>query len=450
MSLKVLGDAVTRFHKLLDGEPFRDLSWADDLKSKMEDHGLVIAGRPVSPVLRPHFITKKQYEHLVKASESLTTAIDRVKRLALAHPQLLSRIALLPAEKMLAQIDPGYTSLAVTSLLDTHIHNGHLQFAHYSAENPAGVAYGDVLADLFLDTAPVKEFKKKYGLSKVGGAKFLLQALTKAYKEYGGKKQPNIAILEFRQPFAGFESGEYQLLVNLFRKAGFRTELITPDNLEYRNGVLRHGDFEIDLIYRRVRIAEFLVRFDLQHPLVKAYREGKVCVVNSFRSDMSQKKALFDLLTDEAVTAKFPVAERKAIRDYIPWTRVVAPTRTTYQGEPVDLLAHIVKNRESLVLKPNDENSDLPAYTGAELDQTSWERAVRRSLTSPYVVQERIAPVTVPFPVRTYAGLEYREMRVEVHPHSYLGKVHGCTSWLSSSSGYSVTGLAPTLILETK
>ena len=80
-----------------------------------------------------------------------------------------------------------------------------------------------------------------------------------------------------------------------FRREGYRTEVISPDQLEYRNGVLRRGDFTIDLIYRRVRVSEFLVRFDLNHPLVRAYRDRAVCVVNSFRSEMAQRRAIFDL-----------------------------------------------------------------------------------------------------------------------------------------------------------
>ena len=45
------------------------------------------------------------------------------------------------------------------------------------------------------------------------------------------------------------------------------------------------------------------MRFTLSHPLVQAYRDRKVCVVNSFRSELSHKKAMFALLTDESLTA---------------------------------------------------------------------------------------------------------------------------------------------------
>ena len=79
MSVKILGDAVTRYQKILESESFRDLAWADELAQKMEENRLVVAGRPVSPFLRPHFITRKQYDHMFKASESLNSAIDRVE-----------------------------------------------------------------------------------------------------------------------------------------------------------------------------------------------------------------------------------------------------------------------------------------------------------------------------------------------------------------------------------
>jgi len=44
-------------------------------------------------------------------------------------------------------------------------------------------------------------------------------------------------------------------------------------------------------------VQEFLLRFDLTHPLVRAYRDHTVCVVNSFRSELAHKKAMFGLLT---------------------------------------------------------------------------------------------------------------------------------------------------------
>jgi len=449
-----LSEAIARYHKSLEDDHFRDLSWAHQLQERMKAQNLAVSGRPVSPVLRPHFITRRQYSGLVKAVESFSSAIERIENMAIGSPALLSRMELLPAEKMLATVDPGYPFLTVTSLIDTHLNNGTLRFARYIPDTPTGVAYGEALSDLFYDAPPVKQLRKKYRLEKLPGTKYLLQAILKAYKEWGGKsKKPNVAILEFRQPFQSAESGENALIADVFRKEGLQVVVVSPDQLEYRNDVLRHGDFSIDLIFRRLKVQEFLLRFDLSHPLLRAYRDRRVCVVNNFRSELAQKKAIFDLLTDESITASFPAAERHAIRDFVPWTRVVHETKTKYKNRTVDLPEFILHNRQKLVLRPNDDSADQHSFRGSEVDEASWEKALRTALRNPYVVQEVVEPVVETFPLLQYGHLEMQKMRVDVHPHSYLGKVQGCSSWLTAMgpSGFStVSGVAPTFILEGK
>jgi hypothetical protein len=449
-----LSEAVARYHKILEGDHYKNLSWAHELQERMKAHNLVAGGKPVSPVLRPHFITRRQYAGLVKAVESFSSSLQRVQTKALGSPALLARMELLPAEKMLAAVDPGYSFPAVTSLLDTHINNGTLRFSRYIPDTPTGVAYGEALSDIFYDSQPVKEFRKRYRLEKLPGTKHLLNAILKAYKEWGGKnKKPNIAILEFRQPFQATESGESAILAEFLRRDGCTVEVVSPEQLDYRDGVLRRGEFPIDLIFRRVKVQEFLVRFDLSHPLLRAYRDRAVCVVNSFRSELAQKKAIFDLLTDDEITADFPAAERRAIKEFVPWTRVVQEAKTKYHNRTVDLPDFILHNRNKLVLHPNDDGADQQSFRGSEVDEAGWAKALRSALRNPYVVQEAMDPVVDVFPVLQYGHLEMQRMRIDVHPHSYLGKVQGCSSWLTAvgPSGFStLSGVAPTFILEQK
>jgi hypothetical protein len=401
-------------------------------------------------VLRPHLVTRRQYDGMVKAAESLYLAIDRVRNMALANPALMARIELLPAEKMLASVDPGYPYFAVTSLLDSQLSNGTLRFVSCNAAGPAGVVYSDALSEVFWDSQPVKELRKRYKLSRMPGMKRLLHALLAAYKVMGKKKFPRIAIVEFRPPFKNTPSNENLLLAEHLRRAGYPSEVVTPEQLEYRNGLLCRGDFGIEIVYRCVSAQELLVRFDLNHPLVRAYRDRAVCMVNSFRTELAQKKALFGLLTDESVTASFPAAEKKAIRDHIPWTRLVAPGKTTHNGDTVDLLDYIQKNRDHLVMKPNDASSDLHSYRGWQMDDAGWERALKSATRQPYVVQERVEPSRALFPVSQPGRVDLRQMEVDVQPHIFLGKVEGCSTTVSdaTSSFSTLGGVAPTFILE--
>jgi hypothetical protein len=105
-----------------------------------------------------------------------------------------------------------------------------------------------------------------------------------------------------------------------------------------------------------------------------------------------------------------------------------------------------------LALKPNDDYSDLHTYFGWEMDDASWDRALKQAMRAPYVVQERVEQERSVFPLMSFGSLEFREMRVDVHPHAYLGKVQGCSTWLSAgSSGFSTaSGIVPTFIIDQK
>src|SRR3954467_10606533 len=104
-----LDEAVARYHKILEGD--QSLSWAAELQAQMEAEKLSFGGRLICPFLRPHFITRRQYDSLLKTGETLISAVDRMQQTVLENPTLLSQLELLPAEKMLATINPGYKTL---------------------------------------------------------------------------------------------------------------------------------------------------------------------------------------------------------------------------------------------------------------------------------------------------------------------------------------------------
>src|SRR5947209_19306017 len=111
-----LGEAVDRYHKILESDAYKDLAWAHALHERMKEQQLTVAGKPISPVLRPHFITRRQYTGLTQAAESLIASINRVEVIVIGIPALLSRMERLAADKMLETVDHGYPFVTVTSL----------------------------------------------------------------------------------------------------------------------------------------------------------------------------------------------------------------------------------------------------------------------------------------------------------------------------------------------
>ncbi|MBV9443806.1 MAG: hypothetical protein JO217_14080 [Acidobacteriaceae bacterium] len=446
-----LGEAIARYHKLLQGPGYRNLSWAAEFQEQMRGCGLTESGRLISPVLRPQFISRRQLDTLTRTAEHLAAIVDQVEALALTSPALLNRLQMLPAEKMLAAIPSGYSRFSVTSRMDAHLENGSVCLRGLDTCKPRGLAYADVLSDLFLDLPIVKTFKRgRYRLSKVGGGvKRLHAAVLQAWKEFGGRRPPNIAIVEFGDPF-GTRSTEGPLLADRFVENGSPTRIVSPEQLEYRDNKLRVGDFEIDVVFRRLLTRELLAHFDLSHPLLAAYRDRAVCVVNNFRSELGQRRALFDLVTDDAVIAQLPTPDRKLIRHVVPWTRVVVPKKTKYKDRVVDLPEFILRTREELILRPNEDSDGQRVFVGAEMTQSAWEHALRIALRAPYVVQERLCSSRQKVPVFQYGELQMKEVEISIHPHVFNGKMHGASAALETSSAgcASPLAIAPVLLLE--
>jgi hypothetical protein len=447
-----LSEAIARYHKLLYDETYRDLAWVQEFQERVERRPTADADGPGTLPLRPHFISRSELNRLTRATEHLAAILDQIERLAFKTPSLLDRIQLLPAEKMLAAIPSGYSRFSVTSRMDAHLRNGSLSLQGFEASNASGLAYSERLADLFLDLPILKQFKRgRYKLSKLGTEKHLLAAVLQAWKEFGGKRRPNIAVVEFKEQLLS-APGEGTLLAELFNQRGFPARVAFPEELEYTQGKLRAAGFEIDIVFRRVSTRELVVRFDLSHPLLLAYRDGAVCLVNSFRSEISHRRALFGLLTDETVTAHLPTADRKLIRDFVPWTRIVAQQKTKYWEKEVDLPEFIRSARDRLVLRPNEDSDGQRVFIGAELDQPAWERALRVALRSPYVVQERLCSASQKFPLFHYGELQMKETEISVHPYMFSGKMHGASALVRTCAPGSASPLliAPVLLLEGK
>jgi uncharacterized circularly permuted ATP-grasp superfamily protein len=124
--------------------------------------------------------------------------------------------------------------------------------------------------------------------------------------------------------------------------------------------------------------------------------------------------------------------------------------KVTWAGEEVDLAEYVLRNRAKLVLRPNSESAEMPAFEGASMDDVQWDRACKRAIRERYVVQEAVAPVTSKFPISVYGMLDYKEMEVDVHPHVCIGKVQSCSTWLTPASGAfsSAVGVTLTFVIE--
>jgi hypothetical protein len=428
--------AIADYHELLLGDETLAPRVFEKLHDAMRKNRLVYSDRPISVALRPHFLERTQFESHKAAAELIVRALEKIAAASVQSPALMTRVGLTNAEQKLALINPGFTAAAITTRLDGFVHGQEIKFVEYNAENPSSLSDQEGLNRVLFELPAMSILAQRYRLQQFSPVERLLATLLEVYREWDGGGVPNIAIVDWKNlPTAN----EFILLQNHFEARGVRTIICSPDELEYDRGRLRCGDFEIDLVYKRIIIHEFLAQYDETHPLVRAYVNHDVCLINPFRCKIMHKKASFELLTDEAFARWFTSKERAAIAHSIPWTRRMKDRRTTYRGRNVNLVDFVLENRARLVLKPNDDYGGHGLFLGPRLDEPAWDNAIATALASDYVVQEAVDLSPEQFPIFNQTGWELEPMFVDTNPFLFCGKVCGAMVRLSASPVVNVT-----------
>jgi uncharacterized circularly permuted ATP-grasp superfamily protein len=146
------------------------------------------------------------------------------------------------------------------------------------------------------------------------------------------------------------------------------------------------------------------------------------------------------VLTDERNLGMFDREAVQAIRDYVPWTRVVEERRTVHHEKEVDLVPHVLRNRERFVLKPNDDYGGAGIVLGWTVDDAEWEQALARALAAPYIVQERVAIPYELYPSMDGDRMVVAERMIDTAPFvSYGTHCDGVLTRLSTAALLNVT-----------
>ena len=450
----MLEEAVARYHELLGEDDLAETS-RRILDEGLERAKLIFGGRRLSPYLRPHFVTEDDFARITGVCETVWGAIQKVKDAAVKDSALLDELGLTEVERDLVSIDPGYAEVSPTARLDSFLTDEAYSFVELNGESPAGIAYVDAAFDIFLKLPVMKRFSESYNVRPLYGRRLMLDVLLRAHEEYLGRRPertPQIAIIDLK----GMPTQkEFELFKEFFEREGYPSIICSPDELEWTGKNLRAGDFEIDIVYKRLLVNEYIPIIKDYPALHDAYRAGAICMVNSFRSKLIHKKALFAVLTNERYANLFRQDEREAILAHVPWTRRVRAEKTEHKGEEIDLLDFTMRRRDRLVLKPNDDYGGHGIYIGWNTDEISWSEALQTAVANgDYLVQERVPTARETFPALLPDGkIEFAEQLVDLDPLLFDGKVGSAFTRLSYTELANVTsggGMVPTFIISRK
>jgi len=443
-----LAAAIASYHDLLSPE-LATASWAR-LSDELRARRLYFGERPLASVLRPRLLTAAQYAMLQHGVATVAAAARAVVAPALeagpAGEAVRAELMLTPQEQALIAMHPGYAEPSAHSRMDTFltIDGASLQFVEYNAESPAAIAYEDLLAEAFLAMPVMQEFVRRYPVRPLPARQRLLETLLACWRAAGAPGgEPVVAIVDWH----GLPTAtEFELFAAYFAEHGLRSLICSPDELRFHAGRLvaetEGRSTAVTIVFKRVLTSELLTHYGaaaLDHPLVQAYAAGACVLVNGFRAKLLHKKSLFALLSDERFQAALTTEQRAAVAAHVPWTRVVRPGPTTYQGERIDLLTFARANRDRLLLKPNDDYGGRGITIGWETDAAGWEVALQAALATPFVLQERVRIAYEPYPALVDGQVVVSERLVDSDPFLFGTNVEGCLCRLSTVTLLNVT-----------
>jgi hypothetical protein len=433
-----LSEAINAYHDLLT--PSMAQESQEQLDDQLRRQGLFFGSRPLCTVLRPRFLTYLQYRFLQKSIRPLLTAFDKSYNAAIRDDDLLAQYGLFDWEKNLIQYDPGYDYPTPVSRLDAFYltDSSVLAFTEYNAEVPAASAYNDVLSEVFYGLPIIREFLRGYEIRSLPTRYRVMHALLDAHRRWAGRKtEPRVAILDWDDVPT---YSEFRLFLDYFRSQGLECVICTPQELEYRNGKLMFGDFHVTLIYKRILITELVERGGIDHPVVRAVKDGNVCMVNPFHCKLLYKKASLAVLSDERNAHLFSAEEQRAIATHIPWTRNLVERYTEHDGQKVDLVPFILEQKNRMVLKPNDDYGGHGIVLGWLVEDDVWEEAVTKALQTHHVVQEKVKIPQEPYPSYVDASLRIYDRMLDTAPFIFFGEyVDGCLTRLATDPLLNVT-----------
>ena len=165
------------------------------------------------------------------------------------------------------------------------------------------------------------------------------------------------------------------------------------DQLSVKEEYAFHKDKRIHMIldfYSGEIPFEFMVLFKMRRVLIY---DGPLSTILSSKLNLG-------LLSEHEDSDLFTIEERETIKKYIPWSRKVKTSVTTYGGEKVNLEDFIIANKDKLVLKPSLGYGGNDVHIGYYTPEEQWKELISKAFEEKekeWLVQERIETIPLLF-----------------------------------------------------
>jgi glutathionylspermidine synthase len=430
------GDSVSdAFDAALAADPRQARESIATLSRELAARGMDFGGGQLPVALKPHFLAASRDREWTGLVTRFLEAAEKVGRRVLEDPSSRSQTLFRPECWRLFDIDPGYQRLAVVCRPDmVWDAEGGIKLLELNTDSPAMMSYADHVQNVVRELFPMR------GLA--GSVQYnqripsLLRALLEAYREWGGSKaQPTIAIVDW--PNQKTREEQTQLALD-FGALGCPSFTCAPHELELRGGRLYGRGEPIDIVQRRVLFPEVVARRDELAPLLHAYRERLVCMVNPLRSYLLGCKAVLAELYQGSWRAWLDEEDRHVVDALVPVTRLVD---SKYPRE--------LREKEQWVLKPAFGSGGNGVAIGRFMADPDWRKALELASGSQWIAQSFLSIPTYSVPLMVQGKVAVHQLYANWNPFFFGGAYGGSIARVSAQPIVSITSggaLLPTVV----
>jgi hypothetical protein len=312
---------------------------------------------------RPHLFATSA-AHLPRAADAQVRATIAAVEAVMALPAY--RDAVLSRSPAIAHFEPGARGVFLG--YDFHLTDGVPQLIEINT-NAGGGLLNALLANA-LPAGKVDSASREEAFVAMFREEWRLQR--------GDRPLRSVAIVD-DDPAGQYLYPEFLLFQALLRRHGLLAEVVDAGALIYRDGILRHGETAIDLVYNRV--TDFMLEQPAHAALCRAYRDGAAVVTPHPRAHaLYADKRNLVLLSDPERLRQLGASEADidVLARSVPATVEVTP----------DNAESLWRERRHLFFKPIHGFGGRGAYRGEKLTRRVWQDI----LAGQYVAQAYVPP----------------------------------------------------------
>ncbi|MCI0642594.1 MAG: hypothetical protein L0Y72_02780 [Gemmataceae bacterium] len=367
----------------------------------------------INTMLLPMTVLPDQIAYLHHVALTIQNALKRLAELYLEDAAVRELLRLSPAEEdwfrecmtpSLGDHNPIFGRLDALVDFISPMWKETLKFVEPNMSGIGGLhmlpTAGEILAEVIVPVLKEKEPDLQLELTR-DIRELLMQEILEHLQAIG---RPAAHICFIEPKYSGHGPEEQEALAGYYHERhGLKISHADPAELTLQDGEVHYGGAAIDIGYRDYSVLD-LIQLQSEginvEPMKTLFRQNRM--ISSIAAEIDQKSC-WEVFTDPKLSKKyFSADERQLFRRHILWTRVVSDRKTTLpDGQAADLLEHIRKERDRLVLKPNRNYGGEGVVIGPATTQEEWEKTLEKAVADPerWVVQQLANIPVSEFPV---------------------------------------------------